>query len=45
MWYRKYGLSAHADKGEILGIIHKLSPRKIFLVHGEENTITTIQKV
>jgi len=31
-----YGLSAHADRGELLGLVHSLSPRKLFLVHGEE---------
>lgn len=31
-----YSLSAHADRGELLGLVHSLSPRKLFLVHGEE---------
>ncbi len=30
-----YSLSAHADRGEILGLVHSLAPRKLFLVHGE----------
>ncbi|MFN8670953.1 MAG: MBL fold metallo-hydrolase [Candidatus Sericytochromatia bacterium] len=32
--FGKYSLSAHADKNEILGVIEKLQPRKIFLIHG-----------
>ncbi len=35
----KYGLSAHADKGELLGLIHRVSPRRIFLVHGNQEVI------
>lgn len=34
-----YGLSAHADKGELQAVIHKLAPRRLFLVHGEEEII------
>lgn len=40
----KYGLSAHGDKGEILGSIQKLSPRKLFLVHGNPEIIQTLAK-
>ena len=29
-----YGLSAHADRGELLGVVQALSPRRVFLVHG-----------
>lgn len=39
-----YGLSAHADKGELQSVIHKLAPRKLFLVHGEEEVITDFAK-
>lgn len=35
----KYGLSAHADKGELTGLFHRVSPRKLFLVHGDEEVI------
>ncbi|SKC49339.1 MBL fold metallo-hydrolase [Maledivibacter halophilus] len=35
----KYGLSAHGDKSELIGIVHRVMPRKIFLVHGEESII------
>ncbi len=31
----KYNLSAHADRGEIIGLVHSIAPREIFLVHGE----------
>ncbi|HZJ57130.1 MAG TPA: MBL fold metallo-hydrolase [Clostridia bacterium] len=31
----KYNLSAHADRGEIIGLAHNISPKEIFLVHGE----------
>ncbi len=40
----KFGLSAHGDKGELLGIIHKISPRKIFLVHGDKEIIQSLSK-
>lgn len=35
----KYGLSAHSDKGELLGIINRTTPKNIMLVHGDR-TIT-----
>ncbi|MFP4017403.1 MAG: MBL fold metallo-hydrolase [Halanaerobiales bacterium] len=38
----KYGLSAHADKGELLGLIHRVSPRRIFLVHGNQEVINQL---
>ena len=37
--FGKYGLSAHADKGELLGLVHRVSPRKIFLVHGNQEIV------
>ncbi|SHK23492.1 MBL fold metallo-hydrolase [Paramaledivibacter caminithermalis] len=40
----KYGLSAHGDKGELLGIIHKVMPRKLFLVHGEQSIIESFSR-
>ena len=35
----RYSLSAHADKVELLGLVHALSPRHVFLVHGQEEVI------
>lgn len=40
----KYGLSAHGDKGELLGIIHRVMPRKVFLVHGDQDIIQSLAK-
>ncbi len=40
----KYNLSAHADKIELLGVLHALSPRQIFLVHGQEEVIQHLGK-
>lgn len=37
-----YSLSAHADRGEILGLCHALAPRKLFLVHGEEEATVNL---
>ncbi|MBW6409365.1 MBL fold metallo-hydrolase [Clostridium weizhouense] len=39
---KKVGLSAHADKSEIKGLIDRISPRNIFLVHGNEEVIKTL---
>lgn len=33
------GLSAHGDKSEITALLERLSPRHIFLVHGNEDVI------
>ncbi len=33
---KKYSLSAHADKKELLQLVEKCQPRKLFLVHGDE---------
>lgn len=40
------GFSAHADKEELLGWLKKLKvcPRRVFLVHGEENSAKTFGK-
>lgn len=35
----KYGLSAHADRGEIIGLVHSITPKVIFLVHGDREAI------
>lgn len=40
----KVGLSAHGDKGEIKALIDLLSPKNIFLVHGEEGVIEGLAK-
>ena len=40
----KYGLSAHADKGEMLGTIQKLMPKKLFLVHGDPAIIEELSR-
>lgn len=40
----KYGLSAHGDKGELQGIVHKLTPKKLFLVHGEQGIIEELAR-
>ncbi len=37
----KYGLSAHADKSEILSLVQSLEPRNAFFMHG--NSEVTIQ--
>ena len=31
----RYGLSAHADKTNLLGVAHRVTPRHLFLVHGD----------
>lgn len=36
----KYGLSAHGDKFELIGIINRTVPRKVFLVHGDKDIIS-----
>ena len=37
-----YGLSAHADKSEILALAHALSPKQTFFVHGSEEALHEI---
>ena len=37
-----YSLSAHADRGELQGMVQALSPRRTFLVHGSS---TALQKL
>lgn len=41
---RKIGLSAHADKNEIKGVLERISPRNIVLVHGNEEVIRSLGK-
>ena len=31
----KYGLSAHADKTEIISLVHSLGARRLFFIHGD----------
>jgi predicted metal-dependent RNase len=38
----KYGLSAHADKNEIVALVHSLGARNVFLVHGNPATVTSL---
>jgi Cft2 family RNA processing exonuclease len=33
---QKYGLSAHADAGQMTSVVSKLAPRHVVLVHGDE---------
>lgn len=40
----KYGLSAHADMGEILGLANSLRPARTFLVHGDPEVINNLGK-
>ncbi|MGI1691609.1 MBL fold metallo-hydrolase [Thermoanaerobacter uzonensis] len=40
----KFGLSAHADMGEILALASSLYPKKIFLVHGDPEIINFLGK-
>ncbi|HHY71105.1 MAG TPA: MBL fold metallo-hydrolase, partial [Thermoanaerobacterales bacterium] len=40
----KFGLSAHADKMEIINIANNLYPRRIFLVHGNPEVINSLGK-
>ena len=41
---KKVGLSAHADKNEIKGVLERISPRNIILVHGNEEVIKSLGK-
>ncbi|MBA5850950.1 MBL fold metallo-hydrolase [Clostridium sp. cel8] len=40
----KVGLSAHSDKGEIKSLIKMLSPKDIFMIHGNEDVIQSFSK-
>lgn len=40
----KYGLSAHADKTEIISLVHSLGARNVFFIHGNPSTATTLAK-
>lgn len=41
---KKVGLSAHADKNEIKGLIQRISSRNICLVHGNEEVVKQLGK-
>lgn len=36
------GLSAHGDRSEIQGLVQRLSPRNLFLVHGDKDVIPAL---
>jgi len=38
----KYGLSAHADKTEIISLVHALGARDVFFVHGDNEVISSL---
>ena len=33
---KRYSLSAHADRDQLMGLVNKVHPRKLFLVHGDD---------
>ena len=37
-----YGLSAHADKMEILALAHALSAKRVFFCHGQESVVESL---
>ena len=39
-----YGLSAHADKSELMGVVDRLQPKQLFLVHGDPLVIAELGK-
>ena len=41
----KVGLSAHGDQGEILNLLTKLSPRDVFLVHGDATAMPALARL
>ncbi|WP_102399738.1 MBL fold metallo-hydrolase [Haloimpatiens massiliensis] len=40
----RVGLSAHGDKSEIKGVVQRVQPKELFLVHGEREIIGTFAK-
>lgn len=38
----KYELSAHAGRVELIGLIQKLAPRKVFLIHGSPQSLESL---
>lgn len=41
---KQYGLSAHADQAELVGVISQLNPRYTFLVHGNSEVVEAFGK-
>lgn len=41
----KVGLSAHGDQGEILSLLTRLSPRDVFLVHGDGTALPALARM
>ncbi|MEE3423427.1 MAG: MBL fold metallo-hydrolase [Succinimonas sp.] len=41
----KVGLSAHGDQEEILGLLTRLSPRDVFLVHGDPEAMPALARL
>lgn len=41
----KVGLSAHGDQEEILGLLTRLSPRDVFLVHGDQEAMPSVARL
>jgi putative mRNA 3-end processing factor len=42
--YEKYDLSAHPSQQEMLNVLKKWSPKKIFLVHGDKGVMSIFKK-
>ena len=40
----RYSLSAHADSKELLALVQKVQPRKLFPVHGDEGARKELEK-
>ena len=40
----KYSLSAHADSNQLLELVEKVQPRKLFLVHGDDKARKKLRK-
>jgi len=38
----RYSLSAHADSAQMLGVLQKLSPQDVYLVHGDSSARATL---
>ncbi len=40
----RYGLSAHADKGELIGLAERVGASRVFLVHGDPPSLDTLSR-
>lgn len=40
----RYSLSAHADSAQMLGVLTRLAPKDVYLVHGDSNARFTLAK-